>query len=347
MSSRRLLSVDALRGLTVAAMLLVNDAGDWGHVHPWLEHAEWHGFAPPDLIFPLFLFIVGVSISLAPGGKADKVLWRSARIVLLGLALHAVAWLWVGQGREFRVFGVLQRIGICYAAGALVALHWRDQRTQWALLAGLLLGYWALLLYGGSLAPGLNLADRIDTALLGAHAYQFDAASGRAHEPEGLLSTLPSIASVLLGLRAGDWLRRSEIRRLGIGGLVALGAGLVWSLVLPLNKNLWTSSFVLVTGGAGMLLLAAAHALVDRRGWPALGQSLGKNAITAYALAWLAAVALDGSGLMKLVYQHAFVAPLVPPFEPWVPSAAYALVFTGLFWALMRGFDKLGWRISI
>jgi len=346
-SGKRLLSVDALRGLTVAAMLLVNNAGDWGHVHPWLEHAAWHGLTPPDLIFPLFLFIVGVSISLAPAGSTQQVLARALRIVLLGLALHAVAWLAAPAGHTFRVFGVLQRIGLCYAAGALVALHVRSARMQWVLLAALLLGHWALLLSSGSLAPGLNLSDRIDTALLGAHAYQFDAASGRAHEPEGVLGTLTSIATVLLGLRAGYGRRDGALTRLWAGGAVALLAGVLWSLLLPLNKNLWTASFVLVTGGAGLWLLALAHVLIDRRGWPALGRSLGRNAITAYALAWLAAVALDASGLMRPLYQTVFVAPLLPTFEPWVPSAAYAAVFTGVFWLLMRGFDKLGWRITI
>jgi predicted acyltransferase len=351
----RLASVDALRGLTVAAMLFVNDAGDWRHVHPWFEHAAWDGLSPPDLVFPLFLFIAGVSIAMALVPRLDRgddakrlarqAAARALRIVLLGLALHAVSWLTVQQG-PFRVMGVLQRIGLCYGAAALLAIGVRRAGGQWAVIGLLLALYAALLMAGGSLQPWLNLPDRIDTALLGAHAYQVDAASGRSHDPEGLLSTLPAIASVLLGVRAGAMLRAGTMMRLVAVGVVVLAAGAAWSLVQPLNKNLWTSSFALCTGGLSMLLLALAHRLVDQRGWPALGRSLGRNAITAYALAWLAACAIEASRRMARLYPVLFAAPL-SGFEPWVASAAYALVFTAVIWALMVVFDRRGWHITI
>ena len=350
----RINSIDAVRGLTVAAMLLVNDAGDWSHVYPWLEHAEWNGCTPADFIYPIFMLIVGVSISLALGGQQStpqrtltrSVLLRSLRIVLLGLALHAAAALLL-QGRGFRLFGVLQRTGICYAVGGLMAIHLRSARAQWATLVAILLGYWALLSAGGSLEPVLNLADRIDSAVLGPLAYQYDPATGHAHDPEGILGTIPAIATVILGLRAGDWLRAGATRKLAIAGAVAMFAGGLWSLVLPLNKQLWTSSFVLWTGGFGMLAIALAHQLIDVRHWPALGRAMGVNAIAAYAGSWLATCIIEGSGLMSPLYKTVFGGALTTAFGPWIASLAFAVCFTGVFWAAMAIAYKRSWRFTI
>ncbi len=352
----RINSIDAVRGLTVAAMLLVNDAGDWSHVYPWLEHAEWHGCTPPDFIFPIFMLIVGVSINLAIAPRLDAgaqaaplarpVLWRALRIVLLGIALHVVAMLLL-NGRGFRLFGVLQRTGICFAAVGLMAIYVRGARAQWTTFAAILLGYWALLAAGGSLEPGLNLSDRIDSALLGHLAYRYDAATGVGHDPEGILGTLPSLATVILGLRAGDWLRRGQTRTLAMAGAAAMLLGGLWSLALPLNKQLWTSSFVLWTGGFGMLLIALAHQLIDVRGWPALGRAMGLNAIAAYAGSWIATCAIEGSGLMGPLYTHVFSGPLTPVFGPWLASLAFAAAFTALFWLAMAGAEKRGWRVTI
>jgi predicted acyltransferase len=359
--NKRMDSVDALRGLTVAAMLMVNDAGDWSHVYSWLEHAEWHGCTPADFIFPFFMLIVGVSINLALGprlGIADtsmpaqraglgrRVLLRGVRIVLLGLALHFIATLLL-HDRGFRLFGVLQRTGICFALAGLLAIHVRDARGHWAALAAILLGYWGLLLWGGSLAPDLNIVDRVDSRLLGKLAYQFDPATGHAHDPEGILGTIPALATVILGMRAGAWLRAGQQRKLVLGGVAAVLAGGLWSLLLPLNKQLWTSSFVLWTGGFGMLAIALAHWLIDRQGWPALGRSLGVNAIAAYAGSWVATCAIEGSGIMRPLYETVFARPLTPFTGPFVPSLIYAMVFTGAFWLLMRGFAKRGWLITI
>ena len=178
----RFASVDALRGITVAAMLLVNTPGDWGHVYGPLLHAQWHGCTPTDLVFPFFLFIVGVSIALGlvprleNGGDGaalqHAVWWRSAKIIGIGLLLHALAY-WLLDKEWFRPWGVLQRIGLCFAAAGVVAFHARP-RAQWWLISILLLGYWGLLAAGGSYAPFDNVASRIDTALLGPLLYQFD-----------------------------------------------------------------------------------------------------------------------------------------------------------------------------
>ena len=354
--TQRLASVDALRGLTVAAMLFVNDPGDWSAVPAWLEHAAWNGCTFADYVFPFFLFIVGVSLALsraAPrphAGRAaarDAILRRSLRLVALGLALAALEWALIRDGHAYRPLGVLQRIGICYGAAGLVTLYLRSARAQWLLLAALLLGYALLLAVDGPLLPGLNIADRLDSALLGAHAYSYDAATGSGRDPEGVLSTLPCVATVLLGVRAGDWLRAGRTAALVAAGLAALALGAAWARVLPLNKQLWTSSYVLWTGGAALLALAAAHVLVDVRGWPALGRSLGVNAITAYAGSWAMVCLLAGLGLADPLYHYLFARPLGPPLPPWVASLGYACAFTALWWLAMAWAERRGWRVTI
>ena len=344
----RLVSVDALRGLTVAAMLLVNNAGDWGHVYAPLEHADWNGCTPTDLIFPFFLFIVGVSLSLAAGPRLDAgtelatlrrgVLVRALRIVALGLALHLVAFWLIGSREYFRPMGVLQRIGICFAAAGLIAIETRP-RTQWLLIGVILLGYWALMAWGGPLTKEGNLASRIDTLLLGHFAYEFDAKTGLALEPEGWLSTVPAIATTLLGVRAGDWLRRGQLRQIWIAAVAALVLGGAWSLVFPLNKQLWTSSYVLWTGGWALLALGLAHVAVDRHGWPPIGRSFGVNAIAAYAGSWLMVCVLAGLHWMRPLYQHGF-AWMTPSAGPYVPSLAYALAVVAVWWAVVAWLDR-------
>jgi len=343
--STRYASIDSLRGLTVAAMLLVNDPGDWGHVYAPLEHAAWNGCTPTDLIFPLFLFIVGVSITLGLGAGATSraVVLRALRIVALGLLLHLASHLAMGTA-AFRPMGVLQRIGICYALAALLALH-TSPRTQWAVFAAILAGY-ALLLFGAPLTKEANLASRLDTLLLGRHAYEFDAASGRAHDPEGVLSTLPALATTLLGVRCGAWLQRGETRRLLIGGLLALGLGALAATVQPFNKQLWTPSYVLWTGGLSIGALLLAHWLVDRRGWPPIGRSFGVNAIAAYALAWLVVCALEGLRWAAPLYQGGF-GWIVPRLGPDAASLAYAIVFVAVFWVGTALLARRGVRIKI
>lgn len=345
-----------MRGLTVAAMLVVNDPGDWDHVYPWLDHSDWNGCTLADYVFPFFLFLVGVSISLsletqlARTGStrtlAQKAVSRGMRIVVLGLALAALSWWLIPNGHTYRPMGVLQRIGLCYIAGALVALHIRDARAQWALFVGIIVGYWALLAFT-PLLPGLNLADRLDSLVLRSHAYLYDAATHQGRDPEGLLSTLPSIATVLLGIRAGHWLRSGRAANLLWIGLVSLALGAVWALIFPINKQLWTSSFVLWTGGAGMLALALAHRLFDVWHWPPMGRSLGVNAITAYAASWVAVCVLAGTGTMRPLYQGAFLSVFGTSVPGWIPSLAFALVFTAVFWLAVYAMTRRGWRITI
>lgn len=351
--SGRYASVDALRGLTVAAMLLVNDPGDWSQVYAPLEHAAWNGCTPTDLIFPLFLFIVGVSITLGLGpstgtGIATRatdrsVLLRALRIVALGLLLHLAAHLAMGTA-AFRPMGVLQRIGVCYAGAALLALH-TSPRTQWLVFAAILVGY-AMLLFGAPMTKDANLASRVDALLLGRHAYEFDAATGRAHEPEGILSTAPALATTLLGVRCGAWLQRGATRSLLVAGLIALALGALASTVQPFNKQLWTPSYVLWTGGLSIAALMLAHQLVDRRGWPPIGRSFGINAIAAYGAAWLVVCALEGLHWGAPLYRAGF-GWIVPLFGPKAASLAYAIAFVAVFWAGTVLLARRGVRIKI
>lgn len=345
--ARRYASVDALRGLTVAAMLLVNDPGDWAHVYAPLLHASWDGFTPTDLVFPMFLFIVGVSIALAmmprrESGVAAPVLlrpalWRAARILALGLGLHVVA-MWATGHEYLRLPGVLQRIGLCFAAAALIALY-LPARAQWIAWAALLGGYFALLAGGGSYAPFENIVSRLDSALFGVHVYQIDPVSGRGHDPEGLVSTLGALATTLLGLRAGDWLRHGRIGALCVAGGLCLLAGWALSQAQPINKNLWTPAYVLWAGGWSCWILALCHRLIDRAGWPPVGRAFGVNAITAYAGSALMLYLLIGLGWLEPIYRHVFADWMTPRFGPYVPSLAFALAFVALWWGVVKWLD--------
>lgn len=347
--------MDALRGLAVAAMLVVNTPGDWGHVYAPLRHATWHGCTPADLVFPFFLFVVGVSLTLSlvprlaaganPAALSSSVLWRSLRLIALGLVLHAIAY-WVFDAEYFRPLGVLQRIGLCVLAAGLLVIHTRP-RTQWMIVVMLLFGYWGVMLVGGSFAPLTNLASRIDAALLGPLAYSFDPATGMAHDPEGLLSSLPAIATTLLGVRVGHWLRSGAANRLALAGAIAIVSGFLWSLVFPLNKNLWTSSYALWSAGWACLALALFHWLIDRRGWPALGRTLGVNAIAVYAGSVGMLYAFIGLGWLEPIYTRGFASWMTPRFGPYVPSLAWALTFTAFWWLIAWWLDRRALHFKI
>jgi len=344
---RRWTSVDALRGTTVAAMLLVNDPGDWSHVYAPLLHSEWHGCTPTDLIFPCFLFVMGVSVALgivprlAERSRSELVrnaLWRALRIIALGVAINLIAW-WLISGAHLRWPGVLQRIGLCFAGTAMFAIFARP--AVWLLAAiALLLGYWALLLGGGSLDPWVNIVSRVDTAVFGSHVYLIDAATGRGHDPEGLLGTLPSLATSLLGLYAGHALRRGALASLLIGGGLAIALAALWAHWLPLNKNLWTPSFALWCAGLATLVLLVAHLLIDRYGLPAFGRRFGVNAIAAYAGSELMQIVLPAFGWQQPIYDHLFAGWMTPLAGPYITSLAFAVAFVAFWWFVIYLLDR-------
>jgi predicted acyltransferase len=370
----RLLSVDALRGLTVAAMVLVNNPGTWSAVYRPLQHAEWHGWTPTDMVFPFFLFVVGVSIALALGpalergasGLPVRVLRRAAVIFALGLLLHALPFFPLAT---LRIPGVLQRIAVCYLLAALLvgatrgARGWRVQ----AVTAGaLLVGYWLLMTKvaapgqeAGDLSPDGNLAGYVDRLVLGSrHIWQ----ATRVYDPEGILSTLPATATTLLGVLAGHWLRAGQVAGragaqivggLAVGGVAAAALGWLWGLSFPVNKPLWTSSYALLMAGLAALVLAACHWVIEvrgRRGWAAPFAVLGVHALTLFFLSSLMAkllfivrVGAGGPRLQTWLFEHVF-APWASPVDA---SLAYALAYVLLWWALMWALDRSGLRLRV
>jgi len=297
----RLDSVDVLRGATIAGMIVVNDPGTWSAVYPPLLHAEWNGWTYTDTIFPFFLFLAGVSMALSlgrrradgapPGALLRHLAARAAVIAALGLALNVAGWL-AFHREHLRYPGVLQRIGLCVLVGGAIFLAGGARAAGWS-AAALLLAYWGLLA-SGPLDPEGNLAARIDRAVFGAHTWK------PGWDPEGLLSTLPAIATTLLGAAAGEWLRRRgptprALARLFAAGLAAAAAGLLWGRVFPINKSLWTSSYALLMAGLAAASLAACAGIVDVRGWTRWAAPLrwlGRNAIAAFTLSTLGAIAL-------------------------------------------------------
>lgn len=354
-ATHRLASVDALRGCTVAAMLLVNDPGDWGHVYAPLDHAVWNGCTPTDLIFPIFLFVVGVSVALSMLPRREQgaaaaplmraALWRALRILSLGVAINVLAWL-IMPGAHLRFPGVLQRIAVCFAGVAFFALYTRA-RTQWAAIAMILAGYAALLEWGGSLAPWINIVSRVDSAVFGRFVYLIDPLTGHGHDPEGLLSTLPALATALLGLRAGGWLRSGQSKTLLLAGLAALALGALASVWLPFNKNLWTPSFVLWCGGWSMLALLLFHRTIDQDGWPALGRRFGMNAIAAYAGSELMQIVLPALGWQDPIYQRLFSGPIAPLAGPAIASLGYALACVLVWWLVVYAMDRRHWYLKL
>ena len=220
-------------------------------------------------------------------------------------------------------------------------------RGQWFCIAALLLGYWVLLVAGGSLEPWHNIASRVDAWMLGAHAYKFDAATGLGHEPEGVLSTLPALATTLLGVRAGVVLRERGTRGLLLFGVAALAVGGAWSLLLPWNKNLWTPSYAVWTAGWATLLLALCHWLFDVRGWRPFGRSMGINAITAYAGSWVMACLLERFGVFGALYRGVLQPAIGPLLGDKAASLAFAFAFVAFWWLLMWAMAKRGIRISV
>ena len=274
----RMLSLDAFRGITIAGMILVNNPGTWSAIYAPLKHAEWHGWTPTDLIFPFFLFIVGVSITLAfarrvEGGGSTRDLWwkiirRSLIIFGLGLVLAGFP---SYDLSTIRIPGVLQRIAVCYFFASVIFLV-ASIKMQAVIAALLLVAYWLLMTltpvpgYGaGDLSIDGNLAAHIDRAFLTGHIYKPN------YDPEGILSTVPAIATTLFGILTGHWLRTprtpaEKTKGMVVAGVCGVVAGLIWDLWFPINKPLWTSSYVVFTSGAALLLLALCYWLIDVKG---------------------------------------------------------------------------------
>jgi predicted acyltransferase len=353
----RLMSLDVFRGLTIAAMILVNNAGDWEHIYWPLEHATWHGWTPTDLIFPFFLFIVGVSMVLSFNSRSGKgatrkelllhSLKRAAIIVAIGLFLNGY---YKYDLHTMRFAGVLQRIGIVYFISAVI-VEYCGPKLRAAIVAILLVGYWLALRfypvpgYGpGVLSTDGSLPGYIDRALMFNHLY-----IAHRFDPEGVLSTFPAIATCLLGIFTGEWISRNSgerlIRGLLIGAVFGLGLGKVWNIWFPINKNLWSSPFVLFTAGFALAVLAFCYWTVDMRGWKKWAQPFrwyGVNPLGIYFLAsFLAIISVRhhvGDRTLKDIVYNGLYAHLTS--NPYMNSMFYGLSYVLLFlvvaWVLYR-----------
>ncbi|NEP14227.1 MAG: DUF1624 domain-containing protein [Symploca sp. SIO2C1] len=376
---KRLVSLDVFRGIAIASMILVNNPGSWSHVYPPLLHAKWHGFTPTDLVFPSFLFIIGVAMafSLAKYTKDNQptaaVYWRIARrcalLFALGLFLNAstlvLDWLLNGKSIDwstFRIMGVLQRISLAYLLATLAVLN-LSRVQQWILAGAVLVGYWGAMAlipipgYGAAdFSPQGNIGGYIDGLILGTqHLYK-----GGPFDPEGLFSTIPAVVTVLLGYFAGQWLRIQPVKsntsiQLVLAGLSCLVVGYLWGFLFPVNKALWTSSYVVYSAGWNLLLLAACYETIEVRDWRRWGlpfEVMGLNAIFLFV----------GSGMIARILHktHIGTGDEAPSTYAWIyqnifqswagalnGSLAFAIATVFLWWLILYGMYRKSWFFKV
>jgi len=352
MAVKRLMALDVLRGLTIALMILVNTPGSWSYVYPPLLHAKWHGCTPTDLVFPFFLFIVGVSMWYA-FKKFDKgitkpallkVLKRFSIMFLLGLLLNAFPKF---DLESLRFMGVLQRIAVAYLIGALFCMQFSFKQLLY-IFGALLVGYWGVLQI--SIEPDVysltdNLVRKVDLFLLGEnHMYK---GFGIPFDPEGLLSCIPSVATVLLGYFSGRLITgvsdvMTAIKSLVIYGSLAVAMGTVWSYWFPINKALWTSTYVLYTGGLAMLFLAFLLFLIDVKSvkkWATPFIHFGTNPLFIFVFSGLFAKALiylvsisNSLGEVETGYAYLYNHVFVPIGGNMNGSLLFAITHIIMYW---------------
>jgi predicted acyltransferase len=366
-SSERLLSLDVFRGITIMGMILVNNPGTWGAIYPPLEHAKWHGCTPTDLIFPFFLFIVGVAISYSLTKRKEQgtdmkglylnILRRGFILFGLGLILAGFPFgLILGHQFSFstiRIPGVLQRIAVVYMISSFLFLI-TNTKFQYFFTAAILVVYAMLMSFipvpgvgYANFEPGTNFAAWIDNLILSGHMWS----ATKVWDPEGLLSTLPAIGTAMLGIFAGNWLRSEKDQTtktlwMYIWGSILMTAGWVWSGWFPLNKSIWTSSYVLYTGGLAFMFLAFCYWFIDVKKitwWIKPFQVYGMNAITVFFLSGIVGrfmymikvETLDGTlTLQQYLFKILFLSWLEPINASLAWAIMYILVWLGLMWIL-------------
>lgn len=354
----RLVSLDVFRGLTIAGMVLVNNPGTWDAVYGPLQHAAWDGWTPTDLVFPFFVFIVGTAIPLAfqkrvamGGSKRDlyvKILRRSALIFLIGLILNGFPYQWMTPS-ELRIPGVLQRIALCYLLASIIYLT-TSLRGQMVTAAGLLLFYWIIMktiaapgFAAGDLSMEGSLASWLDRTLLAGHTYK------PQYDPEGILSTIPAISTCLAGVLTGRWLQADrEPLEKAVGmfgaGLICIIAGWFWNFLFPINKALWSSSYVVFAAGMALQTLAFCYWTVDikgRKGWAKPFIIFGVNALALYALSsifadLLSIIPAGGGNLKDWIFHTIFASWLSPLNASLAFAICYVLLWLGAMTILYR-----------
>jgi predicted acyltransferase len=354
-------------------MLLVNDPGSWSHIFPPLEHAAWNGWTPTDLVFPFFLFVVGITTELSRASRrargADdralvrQILRRGLLIVVFGLLLSWFPFYTWGAdvpaaGRvvdrlyHIRIPGILQRIGVVYVLAALLTLR-TSVRAQIAIIIGVLVGYWALTASFPMYPPSVTISAAIDRLLLDWGPYGNHLWSGTVTwDPEGILSTVPAVGTALLGVLAGKWLLTDAQLASKLSGLFAVGAlgivvGLMWNWVFPINKNLWTSSFVVFTAGVAAVTLATCMWIIDVRGvrwWTPPFVVFGVNPLVAF---------IGSEAMARLIYSVLTIGAVSVAtagynlFTPWLPPRVASLAFAIGFVLLWLGVLTVLYRRNI
>jgi predicted acyltransferase len=355
--SHRLMSLDFFRGITIAAMILVNNPGSWTNVYPPLLHAQWHGWTPTDLIFPFFLFIVGVSITLAFSAKKQshlppkdlyaKIIRRTFILFALGLFLSGFPFFDISS---LRIPGVLQRIAVCYFVAAVLFLN-SGVKTQAFWAVALLMIYWAAMQWfpvpgvgAGSYEKGANFSAWVDNLFLQGHMWS----QTKTWDPEGIFSTLPAISTTLFGVLTGHLLRLGiptikKVEVMLVCAAIAIAIGSVWHYWLPINKSLWTSSYALFMSGMAMVVLGVSCYLIDIKGWRKGIKPFcvyGMNAITVFVLSGIVGRLLylvkwpSAEGIITLkewLVNTLFLSWL----SPLNASLAYALWFVFLSYLAM------------
>ncbi len=340
----RLASLDVFRGLTVAFMILVNNPGSGKDAYGVLKHAPWHGWTPTDLVFPFFLFIVGVAMTFSFAARveqgADKsklfqhALRRGAIIFLIGFLFNLIPKF---DFQHVRILGVLQRIGLCYILASAIYLT-TSTRGQILWIAGILAGYWAAMTlvpvpgYGpGVLQPEGNLEQYIDQLVMSGHLYS----GTKIFDPEGILSTFPAVCNVLLGALAGTLLRAKRMADIPLLGAGLAISGMVIDGWFPINKMIWTSSYVLFTCGLASMMLWLCWYVVDVRGWRTpfrLMEMVGMNALALYVASGILARILNLSGAHAWLWPNVYSRLASPPNASLLFSLTEVALLTLLGW---------------
>lgn len=353
-------AVDFYRGLTITLMIIVNTPGTWEYVYAPLRHADWHGCTPTDLVFPSFMFIIGVSMwfSFEKYGRkwspeaGKKILKRTAILFLLGFLMNKYPVFWKDFD-QWRIMGVLQRLGLGFGLASVLVLNVPRRPLMW-IAGGMLLLYWGLMYWFGT--PGAdpyaldsNAVLRLDRWLLGeTHLWHGE----RIYfDPEGVLSTLPAIVTVLLGWWSGELMaargpQKSQlVRDLLIYGVICGAIGLLWDPFFPINKKLWTSSYVLYVGGLSMIFLAGSVWLTEIRGWQRgvdFFQSIGSNPLFAYLLSEVVAISLfaiqwkTADGKDQSAFSWIYETVFKPIGSGEFSSLLFALCFAMFCWGICR-----------
>jgi predicted acyltransferase len=356
MIQNRLLSLDIFRGITIAGMILVNNAGNEDFAYAPLKHAHWHGFTLTDLVFPSFMFIMGLSMrysfasinySYSPIVR-NKIIKRAALLFIISYLIHLFPFNhW--DFSHFRILGVLQRLGLCFAITAFIVLL-VPSRWFTPINIALLLGYWAIMYLGGDYDETTNAALYFDRFVLGEnHLYR---GQGFPFDPEGLLSTIPSIATVLIGYQVGMALQKTSDRLAFVLKLAAVGLGLfalawLWHGVFPVNKKLWTSSFVLNCAGLDMLLLAIVIYFVDIKKhlkWGQFFKIFGLNSIAAYVIADIIAISMYKIRIAdRSLYSTIYSKIYQPIFGNSFGSLMFSISFVLVCWLFVYYMYKKSW----